>query len=227
MNKIQKQVLDKAYNIKWDFEDQWIECFEKIVDLQYDTIPKDMIECLDIIDGSEDSDLIFDYTRKLIGEFITFDRKLIQNRTLRKEFDSIYLKWCDAFSPIVISLQSYSGIKFKSKAKTIRGFEIEIFIKMFELESEMLEQFQYDEYIMSKYPKKIRDIISVTGYAKNFTDKQDRELDHKIMDIIHYKIIDTHPDKKLRKYWDKLFDTWQHYLGTSIFLEDYMLEKEK
>jgi len=222
MNKIQKQVYDKAQEISIDIEHDWIECFDKIVYFQHDTIPKEMIDYLDHC-YDDDFDIAVDCGNKLIGELITFDPKLIQNRTLRKEIEEIYFRWCISIAPLIL----FDDYKLKSKAKTIETLEDELFLKGCDKQTELLEQFQYDEYIMKKYPKKIRDIISVTGYAKALTDDEDIELDFKIIDTIEYKIIKTHPDKKLQKQWfDK--NDFIHECGmTRRFIEEHMMEKKQ
>ena len=151
----------------------------------------------------------------------------IQKQVLEKAYEVEFES--DGSDMICLAVIMYleDNVKFSTKATTLDELQTEKFIIYNKCKQELLEQFQYDVYVMKKYPKRIREIISVTGYAKALTDDEDIELDFKIIDTIEYKIIKTHPDKKLQKQWfDK--NDFIHECGmTRRFIEEHMMEKKQ
>lgn len=232
MNKIQKQVYEKAQDMSFGSEYGWIDCFNDIVfhttQSQIQKIPDNIIsmlkEFIDIIilDGKQDRRI--DLQTELIDYLQGFNPELIENKELRKKFIRCNEIWSWSL-PVVCYLEDH--VKFSTKAKSLNELLDESFLKYEQCTDELLEQFQYDEYIMERYSKRIRDIISVTGYANHLTEDEDYKLNLDIINEIDMNIIDSYPDKRLKNKYTHLREVMYESWTVGYFISEYMLEKEK
>jgi len=227
MNKIHKQVLEKARDICYGTESDWINCFDDIIfhttQTQINATPDHIIKFVeDFYDKRKNSEIHTNAQTELLNYFISYDIKLIKDKKLRKKFQKFHEIWSIAF-PTVMYLEPDEK-KFTTKSKTISELQSELWVIYENSKEELLSQFQYDEYIMKNYPSKIRKIISVTGYVKKLTDDEDHLLNLQIINEIDMKIICTHPNKKLQKQWGITREIMHESWNSAIFIDDYLSE---
>ena len=232
MNKIQKQVYEKAQEMEFMSEYDWIDCLNDIVfytsQSQIQKIPDNIISILEeyyeIIMLDDKQDRRVDLQTALINYCIDFNPGLIENKELRKKFIRYNDIWRWSFS-VVNYLEDH--VKFSTKAKSLNELLDESFLKYEQCTQELLEEFQYDEYMMERYSKRIRDIISVTGWAKHVTGDEDYKMKLDIIEEIDMNIIDSYPDKRLKNKYQHTREVMYESWTLGYFIGEYMLEKKK
>ena len=229
MNKTHKQVLEKARDICYGTEVDWIDCFDDIIfhttQSQINATPDHIIKFVeDFYEKDVKSEIYLNAQTELINYFIDYDIKLIEDKKLRKKFQKFHEIWSNAF-PTVMYLEPDEK-KFTTKSKSISELQSELWVIYENNKEELLNQFQYDKFIMKNYSSRIRNIISVTGYANKLTDSEDHLLNLQIINEIDMKIICTHPNKKLQKQWGITREIMHESWHTAVFIDDYLSEKK-
>ena len=232
MNNIKTQVYETAKYWLSESEVKWIDCFKDIVfhttQSQYNKIPDKIILMLEELDENhinfdELQSARLDLETKVINYLDNLNPELIENKELRKTFVHYHEIWTFSL-PVVNYLEDH--VKFSSKAVTLNELFDEMFLKYEQSTDELLEEFQYDEYIMERYSKRIRDIISVTGYANHLTEDEDYKLNLDIINEIDTNIIDSYPDKRLKNKYDHIREVMYETWCIAYFISNYMLEKK-
>jgi len=149
----------------------------------------------------------------------------IQKQVLEKAYEVEFES--DGSDMICLAVIMYleDNVKFSTKATTLDELQTEKFIIYNKCKQELLEQFQYDVYVMKKYPKRIREIISVTGYANQLTENEDYQMNLDIINTIDMNIIDTYPDKRLKNQYNYKREVMHESWCTVKFIYDHMMEK--
>jgi hypothetical protein len=148
----------------------------------------------------------------------------IQKQVLEKAYEVEFES--DGSDMICLAVIMYleDNVKLSTKATTLDEFQKEILISYNKSKQELLEQFQYDVYVMKKYPKRIRDIISVTGYANHLSEDEDYQLNLDIINEIDMNIIDSYPDKRLKNQYDYNREVMHESWCTIKFIYDQLME---
>jgi len=151
----------------------------------------------------------------------------IQKQVLEKAYEVDFESDGSDINCLAVIMYLEDNVKFTTKATTLDELQNEIFIIYNKCKQELLDQFQYDVHAMKKYPKRIREIISVTGYANQLTEHEDYQMDLDILDIIDTKVIDTYPDKRLKNQYDYKREVMHESWCTVKFIYDYMMERKQ
>lgn len=151
----------------------------------------------------------------------------IQKQVLEKAYEVDFESDGSDMNCLSVIMYLEDDVKFSTNATTLSELENESIKKSDKCKDELLEIFQYNDYMMKKYPKKIMDIISVTGYAKQLTENEDYQMGLDIINEIDMKIIDTYPDKRLKNLYDHKREVMHESWNTAIFINEHMMERKQ